>query len=402
VRQSTNGADPAVVRYSLKVGLCIVAGYLVGIISERPDLFIILVTVITTATPSYGATLHKMYLRVGGAIVGGAVSLLVIIIVSPNFDTLPTYLVVAFAVFYLFAYSSLGNARMSFAGKQMGVIFSLVFVGLSPSVDIYEPLWRIWGLLLSDFVVATVFFILWPEYAGDSLLPRLRKVIVNMLAITPGGSASSNEDQILATNSETMRVLTEFLEVAADARMEGSRCAVYYDGIVEAAGTLRRISNRLSLISTALVLTQMPQLDSTTEVAREQVYNTIRGQFISWLDFFRGPEWFSTSAAQGVTEQHPADELAAPLNDLSSQLEEGGFARLASWPLEPRRTMMAELQSMRRLAFLLSELNRYLAKIPNPRDTIHASRGGRASIYSAIITRSTRDKRRCRGSRRYC
>jgi hypothetical protein len=33
-----------------------------------------------------------MYLRIAGAIIGGTVSLLAIIIVSPNFDTLPTML----------------------------------------------------------------------------------------------------------------------------------------------------------------------------------------------------------------------------------------------------------------------------------------------------------------------
>ncbi|HVN28609.1 MAG TPA: FUSC family protein [Candidatus Binataceae bacterium] len=173
--RSIGSADPGALRYSLKVGLCIVLGYVIGLISRRPDLFIILVTVITTATPTYGATLHKMYLRIAGAVIGGAVSLLVIIIVSPNFDTLPIYLLACFAVFFPFAYSSLGNARMSFAGKQMGVIFSLVFVGLSPAVDIYEPLWRIWGVLLGDVVVATVFFTMWPEYAGDPV-PRMRKV----------------------------------------------------------------------------------------------------------------------------------------------------------------------------------------------------------------------------------
>jgi uncharacterized membrane protein YccC len=96
-------ADPALVRYCLKVGLCIVVGYTIGLIGQRPDLFIILMTVITTATPTYGATLHKMYLRIAGAIIGGAVSLLVIIIVSPNFDTLPVYMLAAFAVFYPFA-----------------------------------------------------------------------------------------------------------------------------------------------------------------------------------------------------------------------------------------------------------------------------------------------------------
>jgi uncharacterized membrane protein YccC len=364
--RSTAPADPALVRYCLKVGLCTVVGYLIGIISHREDLFIILVTVITTATPTYGATLNKMYLRITGAVIGGAASLLVIIIISPNFDTLPTYMLAAFAVFYAFAYSSLGNARTSFAGKQMGVIFSLVFVGLSPSVNIYEPLWRIWGVLLGDFVVAIVFFTLWPEYAGNSLLPRLKKVIANTLALAPGGSASTSEDQILRTNSETMRVLTEFLAIADDARMEGRTCAVYHDGIVEAAGTLRRISNRLSSIATARVLIQMPQLDPVTESARERVFSTIRGQLNAWLDFFSGAEWSNASAARAIAQKHSADELAEPLNEFSSSLEEGGFARLASWPLEPRRTMLAELQLMRRLEVLFSELNRYLADVPSP------------------------------------
>jgi hypothetical protein len=362
----TDPADPAVVRYCLKVGLCTAVGYLIGLISERPDLFIILVTVITTATPTYGATLNKMSLRIAGAIIGGAVSLLLIIIISPNFETLPTYMFAAFAVFYAFAYSSLGNARMSFAGKQMGIIFSLVFVGLSPSDNIYEPLWRIWGLLLGDLVVAMVFFTLWPEYAGDSLLPRLRRVLANTLALAPSGSTSTSEDQILKTNSETMRVLTEFLEIADDARMEGRTCAVYHNGIVEAAGTLRLITNRLSSIATARVVTRMPQLDPVAELARERVFNAIRAQLISWLDFFNSAERLSASAARAIAENHSAGELAEPLNEFSLHLEEGGFARLASWPLEPRRTMMAELQSMRRLEFLFSELNRYLADIPSP------------------------------------
>jgi hypothetical protein len=367
VPRLTGGADLSAVRYSLKVGLCTMLGYIIGVTTQRPDLFIILVTVITTATPTYGATLHKMYLRITGAIVGGVVSLLAIIIVSPNFETLPAYMLAAFAVFYPFAYCSLGNARMSYAGKQMGIIFALVFVGLSPSVNIYEPLWRIWGVLLGDFVVAMVFFTLWPEYAGDSLMPRMRRVIANTLALAPGGSASSSEDKILKTNSETMRVLTEFLEIADDARMEGRTCAVYHDGIVEAAGTLRRISNRLSSIASARVLTQMPQLDPVAEFARERFFQAIRGQLTSWLDFFSGTERFSASAARAIGEKHSADEFAEPLNEFSSLLQENGFARLASWPLEPRRTMIAESESMRRLEFLLSELNRYLSDVPSLR-----------------------------------
>jgi hypothetical protein len=220
-------------------------------------------------------------------------------------------------------------------------------------------------VLLGDLVVATVFFILWPEYAGDSLVPRLRRVLANMLTLAPSGSASSSEDKILKTNSETMHVLTEFLEIADDARMEGRTCAVYHDGIVEAAGTLRGIANRLSSIATARVLTQMPQLDPVTEFARERVFNAIRAQLLSWLDFFSGAECLSASAARAIAQKNSVGELAEPLSEFGSHLEEGGFARLESWPLEPRRTMIAELQSMRRLEVLFSELNRYLADVPS-------------------------------------
>jgi hypothetical protein len=218
-----------------------------------------------------------------------------------------------------------------------------------------------------------VFFILWPEYAGDSLVPRLQKVIGDTLALTPSGSASSSEDQILKTNSETMRVLTKILQVADDAQMEGRTSAVDHNAIVEAAGTLRRIANALSSIATARILTQMPQLDPETEFARARFFDAIAQQLRSWLDFFRGAESLRASAARAIGQKHAADELAQPLNEFSSHLEEEGFARLASWPLEPRRTMIAELQSMRRLEFLFSELNRYLADVPSPRGALRAS-----------------------------
>jgi len=142
---------------------------------------------------------------------------------------------------------------------------------------------------------------------------------------------------------------------------------VYHDGIIEAAGAFRRISNLLSSIGVARALTDMPRLDPVTESARERVLNAIRGQLISWRDFYgASPERFSASAARAIAEKHSADELAQSLGEFSSRLEESGFARLASWPLEPRRTMMAELQSMRRLVLLFSELNRYLADVPSP------------------------------------
>ena len=163
-----------------------------------------------------------------------------------------------------------------------------------------------------------------------------------------------------------MHVLTEILQVADDARLEGRSSAVSPDAIVEADGILRRIANRLSSIATGRILTQVPRLDPVTESARERVFNAVRGQLASWLDFFSSAQCLGASAARAIGQRHSAGELAEPLNEFSSHLEEGGFALLAPWPIEPRRTMIAELESMRRLEFLFSELNRYLANIPNP------------------------------------
>ncbi len=372
-------SEPAIIRYALKVGLCVVIGYVIGLTTHRVELSTILITVVITALPTYGAALNKMILRIIGALIGGAVALLAIIIVSPNFETLPVYMLVLFVVFYLSAYSSLTSGRLSYAGTQLGTTFAIVVAGLSPAVDIYEPLWRIWGILLGCFVVALVFFILAPEYAADSLLPRLRKAIRATLALTPGGSSSQTEEQIQQTNSETTRLIAEILEVANDAQVEGRSSLVNSHAIVDAAGTLRGIANRFSVIASARCLNRLPQLDPATEAARDRAFNAAQWQLESWLEFFDGPDCFDAAAARKIAQAHPREELANPIDEFSWRLEENSYARMQSWTFEQRRVMLADLQSMRRLEVLFSDLDRYLAKIPGSSSSARALSSNRLS-----------------------
>ncbi len=366
VPQLVYAPDPALVRYSLKVGLCIVAGLIVGIITQRADLFTILITILITALPTYGAALNKMILRVTGAVIGGAIALLAIVIVSPNFDNLPGYLLIIFIVFLVSAYGATATGRLAYAGRQIGVTFALAFVGLGPAIDIYEPLWRTWGILLGIFVVAIVSFVLWPEYAADCLLPRLRRVIRDTLALVPGGSAANNEDEIVRVSSDAMQLLAEILEVAGDAQLEGRNSLVDHNAIVEAAGTLRRIANQLASIAGGRIAAPTPRLDPTTEAEREAILVAICRRLQSWLDFFSSDECLSAVVAQTIAQEYSPDDLRKPLEQLSLRLEEGKFARLESWTLEQRRTMLAELETMRNLESLIAELNRWLAQIPGP------------------------------------
>ena len=358
--------DPDVVRFSMKVGFCIVIGYVIGLLTQRPDLSTILTTILITALPTYGAALRKMILRIAGVIIGGALTLLTIIIVTPNFETLPSYMMALFVVFFISSYSSLSSGRISYAGKQIGTTFALAFAGLSPALDVYAPLWRIWGVLLGTLVAGIVFLLLWPEYAGDSLLPRLRKVIRDTLSMVPGGSAPNTEDEIQQANSATMRTLAEILEVAGDAQVEGRTSLVNHNAMVEASGTLRRIANRLAFIATDRIVTPVPQLDPATESAREAVLDAIRRHLQSWLDFFSGADSLSRPAAQAIARSHSPDDLKIPLEQFGSRLEEREFARIESWTLDQRRAILAELHSMRRLEYLVSQLNRWLPQIPGP------------------------------------
>jgi hypothetical protein len=260
----------------------------------------------------------------------------------------------------------LTSGRVAYAGKQIGTTFALVFTGLSPSADIYGPLWRIWAILLGTVVVAIITLILWPEYAGDSLLPRLRKVILDTLALAPGGLSANTENEIQQTNSETMRTLAEILGIADDAQLEGRVSLVDHHAIVQAAGTLRRIANRLSSIATERIITPLPQLDSATESARAAFFAAISQQLESWLNFFNSAESRRPDVAPAVLRAPSRENLEGPLQQFSSRLAEPAFARIESWTLQQRRTILAELQSMRRLEFLFSDLNRWLAQILAP------------------------------------
>jgi uncharacterized membrane protein YccC len=364
--QIADREDPMLFRYSLKVGLCVVAGYIIGIASQRSELSVILTTIVISALPTYGASLHKMILRIAGAVVGGLISLLAIVMITPNFSTLPSYLLATFIVLYVSAYSSLSSGRVAYAGKQIGTTFLLVFAGLSPSADVYGPLWRIWGILLGSSVVAIVFFIVWPEYAGASLLPRLRKVIRETIAMVPGRVATGSEAEIEAANSATMQILAEILEVADDARLEGRASLINHDAVVQAAGTLRRIANRLAGISMARANIALPQLDTQAESAHEAVVNAIRMRLKWWLAHFplRRSLRSANEIARRAEDSHY--EFTPRLNEFSSLLEAQDFARINEWTPEQRRTILSELQSLRRLEVLMTELDRYLSAVERP------------------------------------
>jgi hypothetical protein len=160
-----------------------------------------------------------------------------------------------------------------------------------------------------------------------------------------------------------MRVLAEILAVADDAQLEGRSAMIDHDSVVQAAGTLRRIANRLTGISMGRILSALPRLDDATEAAREAVLAAIRARLETWLKFIESGPDYSNARLASIFAGHSRNGIIQPLDEFSRRLEEQGFARISTWTLEQRRMILAELNSMRRLQVNMFELDQYLSSV---------------------------------------
>ena len=245
----SGGADPALMRHCAKLGLAATLAYVVGVASHRSELAVIVWTAVIAGLPTYGATLRKMILRMVGAVIGGLLGLLMIFVVSPNFESLGSYLLAFFIALFVAAYVGLSSGRLAYAGQQGGVSFVLAYASLSPNANVYEPLWRVWGIFLGLVIVTLVFLLISPEYAGKAIVPRLTRILHAALELLRPASGMT-EQRVQEINMDATWDLTRVLGIAEDARMEGRHSGIVPDSVVEVAGTLRRIVHRLSGIAT--------------------------------------------------------------------------------------------------------------------------------------------------------
>ncbi len=358
--------DPARMRYCLKLAAATAMAFVVGLTTHRSDLTVILWTVMLAALPTFGASLRKMILRFAGTAIGGLMGLAAIIAISPNFDTVLTYMLVCFIALLLCAYLATGGVAISYAGFSAGVTFLFLFVDLSPSNRDYEALWRLWGLFLGLAIVAVFFLLLWPEYAGDSMTPLLRRILRIALDLVPNGRQEATAQRVRDLEMEAGITVTQLFAVADDARLEGRRSGIDPDCLVDAAGTLRRIVLRLAGISSGRILTAAPRLDEATETVREAVLNALGARLEWWLHFLERSRSLSSAGPVGAPARPSSDEITPPLDEFNRRLEAQGFAQISTWTVEQRRAILAELESMRRLQVQVSELDRYLSSVGQP------------------------------------
>jgi uncharacterized membrane protein YccC len=359
----SGGVDPALVRYSIKLGLAATLGYVVGVASHRSELGVIVWTTIIAGLRTYGATIRKMILRIVGAVLGGLQVLLVMSVVSPNFESLGSYLLAFFVVLFVAAYVGLSSGRLAYAGQQAGVSFVVAYAALSPNADFYTPLWRVWGIFLGLIIVTLVFLLVAPEYAGKALAPRIGRILRAALELLRP-AAGLTDQRVQELDMDVTLHLTQLLGIAEEAQVEGQRSGVNPDRVIEAAGTLRRIVHRLSGIASARLAVSQPPLPAELQAARDALETGLRHHLQSWLDVVEQEPGSDPGRIADVAAHFTPDDLTAPLRELRQHVSDSRSGELASWPIAARSALLAEIESYRRVIVLLTELNQQFAEIP--------------------------------------
>ena len=171
-------SNPAHWQFALKTTLAIMIVYSVYTMLDWPGLLTSIVTVFFVALGSVGETVHKLVLRLSGAIIGGLLAGLSIVFVLPNFDDIGQLCALTAVVTLFAGWITTSSERLSYAGMQIALAF---FMGMlqtySPATDLTVLRDRVVGILLGNVVMTLVFSGLWPE----SAIPRLRGALADAL-----------------------------------------------------------------------------------------------------------------------------------------------------------------------------------------------------------------------------
>jgi multidrug resistance protein MdtO len=207
-------SNPAHWQFALKTTIAIMIVYSVYTMLDWPGLLTSIVTVFFVALGSVGETVHKLTLRISGAIVGGLLAGLSIVFVLPHFTDLGQLCLLTAVVALFAGWVTTSSERLSYAGMQIALAF---FMGLlqtySPATDLTVLRDRVVGILLGNVVMTFVFSVLWPESAITRLRGALADALRGIAALlrSPQNAAANRQNTVEAlARADNFEALSRF------------------------------------------------------------------------------------------------------------------------------------------------------------------------------------------------
>jgi multidrug resistance protein MdtO len=186
-------SNPAYWQFALKTTIAVAVSYSIYTLLDWPGLRTSIVTCFFVALASLGETVHKLVLRLSGAIIGGLIAGLSIVFVLPHLTDIGQLCLLIGGVSVGAAWVATSSQLLSYAGMQLAFAFFLgILQGYAPATDLTVLRDRIVGILLGNIVITIVFSSFWPASARSGVRSALAEALRAIGAVI-GGQANAEE-----------------------------------------------------------------------------------------------------------------------------------------------------------------------------------------------------------------
>jgi multidrug resistance protein MdtO len=171
-------SNPAHWQFALKTTMAVMTSYAVYTLLDWPGLRTSVVTCFFVALSNLGETVHKLLLRLSGAVIGGAIAALCIVFVLPHLTDIGQLCLLVAVVSVGAAWVATSSELLSYAGMQIAFAFFLgVLQGYAPATDLTVLRDRVAGILLGNIVITIIFSSFWPQSAKSGVRAALAEAL---------------------------------------------------------------------------------------------------------------------------------------------------------------------------------------------------------------------------------
>ena len=170
--------NPAHWQFALKTTMAVMISYAIYTLLDWPGMRTAIVTCFFVALSSLGETVHKLLLRLSGAVIGGLISGLCIVFVLPHLTDIGQLCLLIFVVSLGAAWVATSSELLSYAGMQIAFAFFLgLLQGYAPATDLTVLRDRLAGILLGNIVITIIFSSFWPQSARSGIRAALAEAL---------------------------------------------------------------------------------------------------------------------------------------------------------------------------------------------------------------------------------
>lgn len=204
--------NPAHWQFALNTMFAVMISYAVYSLLDWPGMRTAIVTCFFVALGSVGETVHKLMLRLSGAVIGGALAALCIVFVLPHCTDIGQLCLIIAVVSAGAAWVATSSEQLAYAGLQIAFAFFLgVLQDYAPATDLTVLRDRVAGIILGNVVITVVFSVLWPQSAATRVRSAAAQALRALASLVqssldaPGNREKAARALVLAEQFRTLR-----------------------------------------------------------------------------------------------------------------------------------------------------------------------------------------------------